>query len=394
MGRPALKVDPRLKEWATPRQAEYLDAVAAHGGVRPAARALKVQMSAISNALKSVRKKAALQGYSPEHDWVHPVPEMHVAKGVSTYYDKDGKPRGQWVKSRLDEERWREVVEAAVQQLAQEVKGLAPLMAPPARSMDELLAVYPMGDPHIGMYAWQKETGEAFDLEIARSLSLGAVDRLVASAPAAATAIILPLGDVFHADDQTNATPANKHQLDVDSRFVKVLGVGIEIYRHIVLRALEKHQSVVVRFVAGNHDPHSVWSLAFTIAAYFASEPRVQVDLDPAAHWFYRFGSVLIGATHGDKSKHSQLLGVMAADRPRDWGETKHRFFYTGHVHHSTVTELPGLVCEAFRTLAARDAYAAGHGYRAGRDMVCIVHHRDHGEIERHRVDIGMLETP
>jgi hypothetical protein len=25
--------------------------------------------------------------------------------------------------------------------------------------------------------------------------------------------------------------------------------------------------------------------------------------------------------------------------------------------------------------------------------MCCIVHHREHGEIERHRCDVGMLEA-
>ena len=53
--------------------------------------------------------------------------------------------------------------------------------------------------------------------------------------------------------------------------------------------------------------------------------------------------------------------------------------------------EFSGLTWESFRTLAAKDAWAAGRGYRAGRDMLCIVHHREHGEIERHRVDIGMI---
>jgi hypothetical protein len=223
-------------------------------------------------------------------------------------------------------------------------------------------------------------------------LTLGAVDRLVSSAPPARAAIILPLGDVFHADDQSNQTPAHKHQLDVDSRYVKVLHVGIETFRHVILRALEKHEQVIVRFVPGNHDPHAIWVLAFTISAYFANEPRVTVDLSPSKFWFHRFGSVLIGATHGDTVKHEKLLGVMACDRPQDWGETKHRYWYTGHVHNTTVTELQGVRCESFRTLAAKDAYAAGHGYRAGRDMVAIVHHRDHGEVERHRCDVGMIE--
>ena len=46
----------------------------------------------------------------------------------------------------------------------------------------------------------------------------------------------------------------------------------------------------------------------------------------------------------------------------------------------------------AWDTLAAADAYAAGAGYRAGRDMRLIVHDSEHGEVERHRCDIGMIE--
>lgn len=115
------------------------------------------------------------------------------------------------------------------------------------------------------------------------------------------------------------------------------------------------------------------------------------VDLNPSKFWFHEFGKVLIGATHGDTVKHEALLGVMASDKAEAWGRTKHRYWYTGHVHHQSVREFPGVICESFRTLAAKDAYAAGHGYRAGRDMVCITQHREHGEVERHRVDIGML---
>jgi UDP-2,3-diacylglucosamine pyrophosphatase LpxH len=169
------------------------------------------------------------------------------------------------------------------------------------------------------------------------------------------------------------------------------LQIGIETYRHAVIRALEKHPKVIVRFVAGNHDPQAIWALAFTIQAFFADNPRVTVDLSPSMFWYYQHGKVLIGATHGDKVKHEQLLGVMAADKAVEWGATKHRYWYTGHVHSQHVREYPGVVCESFRTLAAKDAYASGYGYRAGRDMLCITHHKEHGEVERHRCDIGML---
>lgn len=391
MAAPTYLIDERLKEWATDRQRQVIDAVNEHGSMRKAAKALGVAYNAVCEAVASAKRKAALFGYSPEHGMTRTVPDGFKVRGVSTFYDQDGKARGQWVKSSADDAAREQMARAAIEALSEEVRGLAPLTKPPARAMSDLLTVYPLGDPHIGMYAWAKEAGDDFDLEVARRLTLGAVDRLMQSAPSSETAIILPLGDVFHMDDQTNTTPAHKHQLDADGRFVKVLQVGIETFRHAVLRALERHQRVIVRFVQGNHDPHAVWSLAFTIAAYFSSEPRVEVDLSPSKFWFYRFGKVLIGATHGDTVKHDKLLGVMACDRPQDWGETKHRYWYTGHIHQTTVNELQGVRCESFRTLAAKDAYAAGHGYRAGRDMVAIVHHREHGEVERHRCDVGMV---
>jgi hypothetical protein len=392
MPMPRSKIDPQLIQFATVRQLEYIEAIEKHGGMRAAARALGVSKGSIDASMQGLRNRAAVNGYSPAHDLTRPVAPGFRAKGHSTLYRRgEQAPVLQWVKTDRDDEAREKMIRAAVAALAEECKGLAPAVVEPAEADVDLLAVYPLGDPHFGMYAWAEEAGENFDLDIARKLTTGAVDRLVQAAPPAQVAILLPLGDVFHMDDQSNQTPAHRHQLDADGRFVKVLQVGIQTFRHAVLRCLEKHERVIVRFVAGNHDPHAIWSLAFSIAAYFDSEPRVTVDLSPSKHWFYRFGSVLIGATHGDTTKHKDLLGVMAADRAQDWGLTKHRYFYTGHVHNQNVTEVPGLVCESFRTLAARDAYASGAGYRAGRDMRLIVHHRDHGEIERHRCDVGMI---
>lgn len=393
MPAPTYRLDPKLKEWATEKQAEIIDAVNKHRSVRAAAKALGLDNAVAQRQIAAAKKKAAIFGYSPEHDMTKTVPDGFKVKGVSTYYDEDGKPRGQWVKSSADTDAREEIVREAIRALSSEVRGTAPVTEPPKQVLEKLLAVYPLGDPHFGMYAWARESGDDFDLEHAERLTLGAVDRLVATAPPAETAILLPLGDVFHANDQTNQTPAHKHQLDVDSRYVKVLQVGIKTFRHAVIRLLEKHKRVIVRFLQGNHDPEAVWALAMTIAAYFENDPRVEVDLSPAKFWFFRFGKVLIGATHGDTCKPEQLMGVMATDRAEDWGRTQHRYWYCGHVHHSSVKEYPGVTVETFRTLAAKDAYAASHGYRAGRDMRCIVLHLEHGEIERHRCDVAMLEA-
>ena len=373
------------------KQREKVQALIDHGSLGAAAKALGCAVNAICQSRDIVRRIAATRGFAPKHDMIRPVPDGFVAKGVSTYYDKEGKPSGQWVKASLDADRAREIATAAVQALSEDIRGKAKPIKAPTACNDDLLAVYPFGDPHFGMYAWALEAGDDFDLDIARSLTLGAVDRLVEAAPPASAAVLLPLGDVFHMDNSSNQTPASKHALDADGRFVKVLGVCIQTFRHAIQRALEKHQRVIVRFVRGNHDPHAIWALALTIAAYFESDPRVTVDLSPSMFWYYRFGKVLIAATHGDTVKHKDLLGVMASDRSEDWGQTKYRYWYTGHVHNQTVTELAGVTCESFRTLAAKDAWAAGAGYRAGRDMRAIIHHKDWGEVERHRCDVGML---
>lgn len=385
------KFDPELRKYATTkRQTEILDAIEHHGSWRRAAAALGISRGTINKGMSRLRNFAARQGYSPKHDMIHTVPDGFHVKGVSTYYNKDGKPTGQWVKSQIDAERQAEMMREFAATLGEEVRGLAPVTPPPPFVTDDLLCAYVMGDPHYGMYAHWEEAGENFDLKEAERLTCAAIDRLVATAPDASTALLLNLGDMFHADNQSNLSKSG-HQLDVDGRWTKVLQVGLRAMIHCVRRLLEKHRIVVLRINRGNHDGHSAFALALMVSCYFANEPRVHVDLSPAAAWYYRFGRVLIGSTHGDAMKGADLPLVMATDRYADWGDTAHRYWYVGHVHHADLKEYRGCIVEYFRTLAARDAWHAGQGYRAGRDMRLIVHHAEHGETERHRCDIGQI---
>jgi len=245
-----------------------------------------------------------------------------------------------------------------------------------------------MGDPHIGMYAWADEAGEDFDLDIAERDLTAAMARLVQSAPKSETALILNLGDFFHADNMENRTMRSGNVLDVDTRWQKVLQVGARAFYTLVQSALKKHRDVVIRNVIGNHDDHSAVFLSLLLDAYYRDEPRVTVELSPSAVWYMRFGKVLIGATHGDKAKWKDLAKIMAVDRPDDWGQSVYRYWHTGHVHHDRVQEDMGVVMECHRTLAAKDAWHAAQGYRSGRTMKCIVYDREYGEVERHTADI------
>jgi hypothetical protein len=385
-----MKIDPNLKEWATERQALLIDMVNELGSCRKASAKLGIHHSGVARTIEAVKRKAAHAGYSPDHDMTKTVPQGFLVKGVSTYYNNEGQVAGQWVKSSVNEQAFLEQMEAAIEGLASSLKGMAKPTHPPKASSDDVLCVYPLGDPHFGMYAWWQEAGEDFDLEHAERLTCGAIDRLISSAPASSIALLLNLGDMFHADNQKN-TSQSGHQLDVDGRWAKVLQVGLRAMIYCIKSLLKKHAKVVFRINKGNHDGHSSYALAMMLSCYFADEPRVEIDLSPSLTWYYTFGANLIGSTHGDTIKGKDMIGIMAADRPEDWGRTKHRYWYVGHVHHHDSKEYAGGVVEYFRTLAAKDAWHAGQGYRAGRDMRLIVLHKDHGEIERHRCDVAMV---
>lgn len=387
----SVQIDEALKQWATKRQCEVIDAYLEHGTTRKAAKALGVHPSAVGYAIQAVKRKAAISGHSPEHDMTRTVPEPFKVRGVSTYYNREGKPTGQWVKSALDEQKYQAALVDWVEWLARDAEGRAPLIQAPPHSDNDIMCVYPLGDPHFGMYSWKEETGNDFDLDIAERDTCAAVDFLVDRAPPAKKALLLNVGDFFHADDYKNQTPGSGHTLDVDTRLAKVVQVGLRAFVHCVLRLLEKHEEVVVESLPGNHDPSSSFMLALCLAQYFRNEPRVRVVLSPAVYRYHRFGKNLIGVTHGDRAKKKDLPLLMATDMPGDWGETEFRYWYCGHVHHDVREEFPGVMVEYIRTLAGSDAWHAASGYRSGRDMKCIVLHREFGEVMRNTCNLSRL---
>lgn len=373
-------------------QLKKIDAVIETGSNRQAAKKLGIAPSSVDNTLQSIRRRAAKLGYSPQHDMTRTVPDGFSVSGVSTMYDQDGNVRAQWVKSKAEHEQLLKLTMEAAVEIFSEHDMKVPNIAKPKKILTDYLTVYPMGDPHIGMYAWAEEAGESFDLKIARKNLVGAVERLVDAAPPSEQALIVNVGDFFHSDNQSNKTSRSGHALDVDSRWAKVLRVGIAVMRQCIEASLRKHQKVHVINEIGNHDDHTAQVLTLALSMAYENNPRVTFDEGPGRFHYYQFHDVLIGVTHGDTVKPDKLGGIMATDKPEEWGNTKRRYWYTGHIHTKNVFEVPGCEVESFRTLAAKDAWTASMGYRSGRDMYCIVHHKNYGEVERHRKDILMLE--
>ena len=374
----------------TKRQKETLEAILEHGGHRAAARALGMSNGTVGDSVAKVKAYAAEKGWAPDQGLTHGAPDPFAVNRYTNHYDNDGEIKQQWVRYERGKQEQIEALTQAVQDAFSSVEPIKKIPAP-RHSNKDLLVTYPMGDPHIGMYAWASESGDDFDLSIAEKNLVRATQQLVDLAPPAEQALICNLGDFFHSDSKDNRTLRSGHALDVDTRWAKVLEIGIRTMRSCIEAALTKHKRVHVINEIGNHDDHTAVVLTLALKLLYEKNPRVTFDDSPALYHYFSFGSCLIGVHHGDKAKPEQLGGIMATDKPQEWAGSTYRIWYTGHVHHRKVVELPGCMVESFRTLAPKDAWTAGMGYRSGRDMYACILHRKDGEIGRHRVDAMML---
>lgn len=380
-----------LLEFAdTDRQRETVEAVIKHGSNSEAAKKMGRNRRGVDRMISRLKAKAAKQGLSPEHDMTHPVPDGFSCKGVSTLYGEDGSVKGQWVKNQQGPERqaalWREAVAAMCENITREKP-----VKPPKRTLDDLLNQYTITDYHLGMMAWHEETGNDWDTKIAEDLLVNWFASAIKSAPDAKVGIFAQLGDFLHWDGLDAVTPANKHILDADTRFQKVVRVAIRAIRRIIAMLLAKHEAVYVIMAEGNHDPASSIWLRELLAELYHEEPRVTVDDTADVYYCYEHGDTSLFYHHGHKRKPSNIDDVFVAKFRDVFGRTKHSYAHMGHMHHIDMKETNLMVVEQHRTLSAKDAYASRGGWMAGRDAKVITYSKKFGEVGRLTISPEMV---
>lgn len=389
------ELDPELVKFCQNEgQREKIEGVIKHGSIRKAAEAMDFSFSAIQECVARVKKYAEQRGYSPEHDLTHVLPETLKLKGTSTLYHKEKGMMMQWVKTRADEEAQAKEILEGIKDALEEYRGQSEPVHHIGYSVDEVCAVYGMGDAHFGMLADSAETKNAdFDSEIAYRITQGAINYLVDAAPATKEAVFINVGDAIHTDDSTNRTRRSGAQLDVDGRYYRMTKVFVWAMIHAIHRMLEKHEHLTMINASGNHDGDTTNWIQLALALYFENNPRVTIVQDPSPYHFYSFGKVLLGVVHGDGAKMEDLPQIMAHLRPQDWGNSVHRRWITGHIHHKTVKEFNGCTVESLNTLAPSDYWHARSGYFASREMQCMIFHEEHGLVARNICPVGLAHN-
>ena len=384
-------IDPKLKKYATEIQARRIDLLNQYQSITAVAKMEGVDRKAIKKSIAGVELRAAQQGYSPAHDMTRTVPDGFQVKGVSTYYNADGKPSAQWVKSSSDDLRRKELMEEAFAAMADDlprVKSVNFKGVP----ISTLCNLYVMTDCHVGMLAWHKEGGHDWDLKIAERTLTGCFEQMVMSSPQAGTGIVAQLGDWLHSDGLLPVTPTHHHILDQDGRFSKIVQASIKILRRLVDFALMRHEKVIILMAEGNHDQASSIWLRVMFKALYENEPRVQVIDSELPYYVYKHGKCMIAFHHGHLKKNDALPILFASQYSNLWGETTKRYAHTGHRHHVEEKEHSGMTVVQHPTLAARDAYAARGGWMAERQVSAITYHEQYGQVSKITVIPEMLE--
>lgn len=354
------------------RVVEALDA--ADGNKEAAARALGMPVSTLKHQVKlAVRRNLygdAFGGAVP--------PGYTLGKLTQLHKSDDGKTM-EW--RHLLPQTLEDANEYLIERFGREITPL-PEIEPPDDVVD-LLTLYPLPDVHMGQYSWKHETKESYDLDIAFETVTGAFDKLIAVTPASAVGVVLFLGDYYHADGFDNRTPKSGNSLDVDSRYNKVQWMGTELAIALVDRALQKHETVIVRVLPGNHDPRGGESLVIALWARYLNNPRVVIDRTPGSFWFFQWGKVMLAGHHGHEVKPEGMPAVMAAYEPEMWGSTVFRHAYLGHFHRKIrgrmSDEHGGAIWEVLQAITAKDAWNRSMGHASGRSVSAMTFDKEEG---------------
>jgi hypothetical protein len=96
----------------------------------------------------------------------------------------------------------------------------------------------------------------------------------------------------------------------------------------------------------------------------------------------FQWGRSAIFSHHGDKGKPEQMVRYFS-DICRFWSDTRHRHYFTGHVHHDQAKDFGAIKWESLRAFCPPDAYAASMGYASRRALQSITFHKVDGIVAR-----------
>ena len=317
-----------------------------------------------------------------------------IVKGRSTLYDAEtGEAKLEWVKTSRDADAVKEALKGAFEGFADKIPR-SRLGSLPVGVDENLLSCFVITDYHLGSLAWGEETrGDDWDISIAEDALVNWFSAAIASAPPAKQVVLAQLGDFAHYDSLESVTPTGKNILDSDTRLQLLARTVIRVMRRVIALLAERYEQIHVIYAEGNHDLATSAYMREWLAAHYEDEPRVSVDTSPDPYYCIEHGDTSLFFHHGHLKKIGEIEQAFISKFRDVYGRTSKSYGHVGHLHHKLAQESSLMVVEQHQTLAAQDAYASRHGYKAERSAQVITYHRDHGEVGRVRLTPEMVKA-
>lgn len=380
-------IDTRLTEWATPRQAEFIEAINKHGSLRAAARSLGINHQPMLRSLEGLKRRAASAGYAPGH----------FADGVAPGY-RMGKvtvQRGPNGVERVWERQHPEAanLEALVERLEERLKDFPRFgpVDPPAPRYGHLTNFLGLFDLHIGEKISSDDPEGRWDLAIAKRTIVGSAVHAMSVAPKAKRLVICFGGDAMHYDGVTPVTPTSKHVLHSDGDFDDMVDATLDIATAVIDEGLRTHEEVYLVWATGNHDLSTSRMLRKMFGRLYADEPRLTVVQSRLDYFAMKFGKVMLCIHHGHGAKLTDFAGIFASMFREMWGQTTYAYGHRGHEHHIHAKEKGGMVSTQHPSLAPSDDYALGKGLISRRGCIMMTYHDEYGEVGQNTTRPEML---
>lgn len=231
--------------------------------------------------------------------------------------------------------------------------------------IDYALVVSPT-DFHWGKYAWLDETGNDYNFDEAKKRLVQTTTDLISRLPGRPEKIFIATGsDWFHIDNPGKTTTRGTPQ-DIFGSPSQILLSGCKLARqHIEM--FRQVAPIEVLFMPGNHDQYSTLTMMLYLQAVYEDAEDVTVILSPASRQYMRYGSTLMGFTHGDRLKDTKLPQLMAIEQRENWGICDNKMWFTGHVHHQQVKETGGALVIKLPSLSGTDKWHFDSGYTSSK---------------------------
>jgi hypothetical protein len=302
---------------------------------------------------------------------------------ISSYWLKDGTGISVNVKNKKgDGVNWEQVREEMLLTMSDRKPIFEPITYDDER--DGHCLVLDPADIHIGKLCDSFETGEDYDNQIAVQRVKEGVRGILKSANGFDIEQIVFVGgnDVLHIDGPARKTTSGTPQ-DTDGMWFRNFKIAKELYIDLI-GSLLAIAPVHFVFNPSNHDYTHGFFLADMIETYFSNHDGFTSDANLKHRKYYKYGQNLIGTTHGDGAKNTDLPLLMATEAPVDWSLTSHRYIYTHHVHHKASKDFQGVTVESLRSPSGTDSWHHRNGYQhAPKAVEGFIHHPLHGQVAR-----------